>query len=73
MNNISGYVSSLPPALRPHLEYQLDYDNDVDRDLREIAHHMLGWDVKLAKHLELTEVDISDIKEEDPKKPELQR
>ena len=66
-------MSSLPPASRPHLEYQLDWDNDVDRDLREIAHHMLGWDLELASHLKLTDVDISDIKSENMMQPKLQR
>ena len=71
--DLDGYVSSLPPAVHSHLEYQLDWDNDVDRDLREIARHMLDWDLKLATHLQLTEIDISDIKEENQNKPELQR
>ena len=68
-----GYVSSLPPAVRPHLEYELDGDNEINRDLHEIAHHMLGWDSKLATHLKLTEVDISDIKEQFLMNPKLQR
>ena len=59
--------------MRPHLEYQLDSDNDVDRDLREIAHHMLGWDSNLATPLQLTQVDISDIKESFLERPELRR
>ena len=70
--DFARYVSSLPPAVRPHLEYQLDWDNDVDRDLCEIAHEMLDWDSKLATHLKLTRVDISDIKE-DNSKAELRR
>ena len=71
--NFGDYVSSLPSDVYPQLEYQLDWDNEVDRDLREIAHHMLGWDLKLATYLKLTEVDISDIKGEHAAKPELQR
>ena len=55
-----------------YLEYQLDGDNDVGRDLCEMAYHMLGWDLKLATHLKLTEVDIRDIKQYF-KEPELQR
>ena len=58
--------------MRPHLEYQLDRDNDVDTDLREIAHHMLDWELKLSSPLKLTEIDIRDIKEYF-KEPELQR
>ncbi len=58
--------------MRPHLEYQLDRDNKMDRDLREIAHHMLDWDLKLSIGLRLTEVDIRDIKDE-YSKPQLQR
>ena len=73
--NFTSYVSSLPPAVRPHLEYQLDYDNKgVDKDLYEIAHLMLDWDLKLAAHLELTEIDINDIKKNYLLiEPELQR
>ena len=66
------WISSLPPAVHLHLEYLLDKDNDVDRDLREIAYHMLDWDLKLSTHLKLTEVDIRDIKQYF-KEPELQR
>ena len=47
------YVLSLPSAVHPQLKYQLDWDNDLDRDLRQIAHHMLGWDLKLATLLSL--------------------
>ena len=68
----SDYISSLPPAVHPHLEDELDRDNDIDKDLREIADHMLDWDTKLATHLKLTKVDISDIKDENSKS-ELKR
>ena len=59
--------------MHPYLENELDRDNDIDKDLREIAHHMLDWDSKLATHLKLTEVDISDTKRKYPMDPELQR
>ena len=72
-HDFARYVSSLPPSMHPHLEDQLDSDNDVDRDLREIAYYMLNWDLKLSTHLELTAIDISDIKDEHIMKPELQR
>lgn len=68
-----SYVSSLPPAVRPHLEDLLDSDNDTDTDLREIAHHMVDWDSKLATYLNLTEVDISDTKRKHSMDPEVQR
>lgn len=73
-SDFAGYVSSLPPAVRPLLENELDRDSGgVDKDLSEIAHHMLDWEVKLSTHLKLTEVDISDVKEEHAREPELQR
>lgn len=67
-------MSSLPPPARPHLEYILDWGHDgVQRDLCEIADHMLDWEEKLSTHLGLADIDISDIKEENFKKPKLQR
>ena len=53
---------------------ELDGDhNGVDEDLSEIAHHMLGWEEDLSSHLELSQVDIHDIKERHRREPELQR
>jgi len=68
------YLSSLPPAARPHLEYMLDQGHDgVEVDLISIAESMLQWEEKLATHLGLTAVDISDIKEAYRDRPVLQR
>ena len=67
-------MSSLPPGIRLLLEKQLDWDSEgVGKDLHAIAHHMLDWEVKLSSHLNLTDIDVSDIKEEFLRKPELQR
>jgi hypothetical protein len=67
-------VSSLPASVHPYLEKQLDWDHEgVDRDLNEIAHYMLNWEEKLRIHLGLTVVDVHDIKDKYPSKPELQR
>ena len=69
-----SYVETLPPSARPHLELQLDWGHgDVEKDLSEIANHMLDWEEKLATHLELTPIDIHDIKEANFSKPILQR
>ena len=63
MPDFSAYMSRLPPNACSHLKLKLDHDHEgVDKDLYEIAEHMLGWDKKLSTHLELTEVDIHDIK-----------
>ena len=72
---IPGYVSSLPANARPYLKLQLDSDhNGVDKDLNKIARHMPhDWDGILSSHLGLTAMDIHDIKESHPEKPELQR
>ena len=71
--DFAGYVSSLPPAVWPHLEDKLDGDSsEVDTDLRGIAHHMTDWDSNLATHLELTEEDTREIRQEHSQ-PELQR
>ena len=53
----------------PHPQEQLDWDGDLNK----IAHHMLDWKEKLCSPLGLTEVDVHDIKEIHPNKPELQR
>ena len=67
-------MCSLPACARPHLEWQLDLGHEgVDKDLYEIAHHMLDWEEALMAHLQLTEVDRSDIKDTYPGKPLLQR
>ena len=58
------YVSSLPASARSYLDRELDWSHGgVEKDLSEIAEHMLGWDEKLSAHLELTHIDIHDIKE----------
>ena len=56
-----------------HLDKKLDWDNQVDKDLIAIAHHMLKWEERLSADLELTDVDIHDIKEKNPKNFALQR
>ena len=67
-------MSSLPASARDHLNKELDWDRGgVDKDLIKIAHHMLDWEEQLSSHLGLTQVDIRDIKERNPQKPELQR
>lgn len=72
--DISSYVCSLPACARPHLEWQLDWGHDgVDQDLHQIAHYMIDWEEALIAHLQLTEVDRSDIKDTYPGKPLLQR
>ena len=67
-------MSSLPACACPHLELQLDHGHGgVDKDLYEIAEHMLGWEEKLCIHLELTEVEVQDIKSIHSTNPLLQR
>ena len=70
----SSFVSSLPACARPHLEWELDWGHEgVDKDLSEIAHHMLDWEERLATHLELTAVDIHDIRSKHRDSAPLQR
>ena len=67
-------MSSLSPCVHPLLERQLDWDHGgVDVDLNEIADHMLDWEERLSAHLELTRIDINDIKEIHSNRPPLQR
>ena len=66
------YKSTLPPHVIPYLKELLDWDHEgVEQDLREIAYHMIDWEGNLATLLELTDVDIHDIKYIN--NPELQR
>jgi hypothetical protein len=58
----------LPLAVRPYLEQILDW-----KDLIKISHHMIRWEEDLCIYLELTDVDIDDIKAKYPSQPELQR
>ena len=72
--DFSAYVSSLPPPAHDYLKLQLDWGHgEVEKDLHQIADKMLKWEEKLSAHLGLTPVDISDIKERNPSKPELRR
>ena len=74
MKDYSSYVSSLPPSARLYLEQVLDWDHEgVEKDLSEISDHMLDWEEKLATHLELTTIDIHDIKVAYNRVPALQR
>ena len=70
--DLQSYLKSVPTSTEA-LDQLLDWAQDgVECDLSEIADHMLGWE-RLAVHLELTPVNISDIKEKYPNQPELQR
>ena len=56
-----AYVSFIPPAKRPELEKKLDYQfNGVDKHLHIIAAALLDWE-DLIPHLDLTQIDKSDI------------
>ena len=72
--DIDCYLLSLPAPAHHYLDLQLDSGHGgVEKDLHQIAYYMLDWEEKLSSHLELTAVDISDIKEMQPSKPGLQR
>lgn len=68
-----NYRGKIPTSAHPLLQKQLDWDNQTDRDLIEIASNMLDWEENLCTHLGLKEVDIRDIKDIHPGKPDLQR
>lgn len=57
------YVSLLPECARKYLKEQLDWDNKgVDHDLNDIADKMHDWEEKLSAKLELTPIEIGDLK-----------
>ena len=70
---LSSYTSSLPASAQTYLDRQLDWDQEgVDRHLNLIAESMIDWETKLSTPLGLTEVQIHDLKAENPK-PVLRR
>ena len=73
--SLDFYVSSLPTkAVSLYLDKVLDWDQGgVEAHLDEIAYQMIEWEQKLAVKLEMTEVDIHDIKERHRENGRLQR
>lgn len=68
------YISSLPTKAVLYLDKVLDWDQEgVEKHLDKIAYQMIEWEQKLAIELEMTEVDIHDIKERYQKSGRLQR
>lgn len=58
-----SYVSSLPATTHSYLNEMLDWDHGgVDKDLHCIAENMVDWEEKLSALLELTDVNIRDLK-----------
>ena len=58
-------MSSLPATAEEYLDKELDWDQgDVDRDLSEIATSMIEWEERLAPLLDLTDVEIHDVKKD---------
>ena len=57
-------MSSLSPTAKSYLSKQLDwYHEGVDRHLNRIAKEMIHWEEKLSTLLDLTEVELHDLKE----------
>ena len=59
-------LSVLPEAVFPYLDQTLEW-----ADIVKIAEDMVDWEEHLVLPLELSEVDVNDIKYD--RKPELQR
>ena len=73
-SKVQSYLNVFELSSSPHLDRTLDWDNfGVERDLIAIAKELTDWEVKLTPYLQLTPADISDIKEKNPGKPEIQR
>ena len=68
------YLSDFEISSSSHLEQTLDWDRKgVDSDLIEIANEVTDWEEKLVAYLQLTDVDVSDIKSQHLGNPKLQR
>ena len=67
-------MTYLPTSVHPHLKKQLDWDHEgVDIDLCEIAKKMQDWEQKISAHMNLTRIEINDIKIKYSNQPLLQR
>ena len=77
--SLDEIVASVPTADRWKLEKELDFEHRDDRShvipkhLGRIAESMTDWEGDIADHLDLSEVDRSDIRERYIREPKLQR
>ena len=77
--SLEDVLRSVPDANRWKLDQEIDFEHRDDRGqvipqhLGRIAELMTDWEGVIADHLGLSGPDRSDIREESPREPKLQR
>ena len=77
--SLDAVLSSVPDANRWKLDREIDFEHRdergqlIPRHLGKMAESMTDWEGAIADHLDLSEPDRSDIRDKNPRQPELQR
>ena len=77
--SLDAVLSSVPDANRWKLDREIDFEHRdergqlIPRHLGKMAESMTDWEGAIADHLGLSEPDRSDIRDKNPRQPELQR
>ena len=77
--SLDAVLSSVPDANRWKLDREIDFEHRdergqlIPRHLGKMAESMTDWEGAIADHLGLSDSDRSDIRDKDPRQPELQR
>ena len=77
--SLDAVLFSVPDADRWKLDREIDFEHRdergqlIPRHLGKMAESMTDWEGAIADHLGLSEPDRSDIRDKNPRQPELQR
>ena len=77
--SLDAVLSSVPDANLWKLDREIDFEHRdergqlIPRHLGKMAESMTDWEGAIADHLGLSEPDRSDIRDKNPRQPELQR
>ena len=77
--SLDAVLSSVPDANRWKLDREIDFEHRdersqlIPRHLGKMAESMTDWEGAMADYLGLSEPDRSDIRDKNPRQPELQR
>ena len=77
--SLDAVLSSVPDANRWKLDREIDFEHRDERGqlipqhLGKMAESMTDWEGAIADHLGLSEPDRNDIRDKNPREPELQR
>ena len=77
--SLDAVLSSVPDANRWKLDREIDFEHRdergqlIPRHLGKMAESMTDWEGAIADHLGLSDAVRSDIRDKNPRQPELQR